>query len=238
MRDDQPWVLATSMSTTPSPNQVRQFYDWFGSWQDRQVYERRAIEVLLRHGGFERAHALFEFGCGTGRLAERLLQHRLPADAFYTGVDISQTMVQLAAARVRPWAGRATVVRSTGSPALDAPDGRFDRFIAAYVLDLLGDSDIRRLLAEAYRVLAADGYLCLASLTFGGALRSRLITTLWRTAYAIHPLTVGGCRPVRLLQYVSPAHWRVSHRELVTEWGVASEVVVAQRGSSSSREDP
>ena len=37
-----------------------------------------------------------EFGCGTGRLAERLLRDHLPDAATYVAVDSSSTMVSLA----------------------------------------------------------------------------------------------------------------------------------------------
>ena len=46
---------------------------------------------------------MFEFGCGTGRLAERLLHDHLPEQAIYTAVDISNTMFRLTRERLAQW---------------------------------------------------------------------------------------------------------------------------------------
>ena len=57
---------------------VRAFYDRFGGKQDWQrFYEDPALRDLICHGSFDEAHAVVEFGCGTGRLAEHLLRDYL-----------------------------------------------------------------------------------------------------------------------------------------------------------------
>jgi trans-aconitate methyltransferase len=56
-----------------SREEVRSFYNRFRAKQDWQrFYEGPAIRDLLAHGAFEKAQALFELGCGTGRFAEGL----------------------------------------------------------------------------------------------------------------------------------------------------------------------
>ena len=95
----------------------------------------------------------------------------LPSDATYIGFDISRTMVELAQDRVAPWAGCAEVQLTDGSPSLAVGDNTSDRFLSAYVLDLLGEEQIRAVLREAQRLLVPGGLLCLASLTFGNILR-------------------------------------------------------------------
>lgn len=210
-----------------SHEEARSFYDRFGTKQDLQrFYEDPAIEVLLRHAGFETAAAVVELGCGTGRLAERLLRERLPASATYAGFDISETMVELTRRRVEPWKGRARVERTEGAPRLPVPDGSCDRFLSTYVLDLLGEADISLALGEARRVLAPGGRLCLASLTFGRGLPSRAICRLWTAVHSLSPRLVGGCRPLRLEQ-LTGREWRVEHREVVCTFGICTEVLVA-----------
>ncbi|HJN04158.1 MAG TPA: class I SAM-dependent methyltransferase, partial [Alphaproteobacteria bacterium] len=44
-----------------------------------------------------------------------------------------------------------------GSVRLEAPDGAYDRFVSAYVLDLLSEDDITLLIGEARRVLGTEG---------------------------------------------------------------------------------
>jgi len=211
-----------------SHEEARAFYDRFGAKQDLQgFYENPAIEALLRHGGFASARAVVELGCGTGRLAARLLRERLPTEATYVGFDVSETMVGLARARVRPWSDRARVQRTEGPPALPLPDGACDRFLSTYVLDLLGEDDIRAALREARRVLAPCGRLCLASLTFGNTVASRAVCRLWTAIHSLSPGLVGGCRPLHL-QAFTASDWKVLHGEVVCRFGICTEVLVAE----------
>jgi ubiquinone/menaquinone biosynthesis C-methylase UbiE len=214
---------------TLTHDEARAFYDRFGSKQDLQrFYEDPAVDVLLRHAAFEDATAVVELGCGTGRLAERLLRERLPSAATYLGVDSSSTMVALARSRLAPWGDRARVERSDGSPRIPAGDAACDRFLSTYVLDLLSEDDIDAALREAQRVLAPGGLLCLASLTFGETVASRLVCRLWSAVHSLRPALVGGCRPLRLAGRLG-AGWTVSHHQVVCTLGLCTEVLVAVR---------
>lgn len=216
------------VARTLSRPEARAFYDAFGAKQDRQAfYEDPAIADLIAHADFEHARAVLEFGCGTGRLAERLLADHLPPDARYRGADISATMVDLAGQRLAPWRDRAAVRLISGSTDLDAVDGSADRFLSTYVLDLLSTQDIRDLLDEARRVLKAEGLLCLVNLTPGETFPSRLVTACWRAVYRIDLKRVGGCRPIRLAAFLADEDWRILHRRVVSPVGISSEIVVA-----------
>lgn len=213
--------------------EARAFYDCFGKRQDLQrFYEDPAVDVLLAHSGFANARAVVEFGCGTGRLAARLLREQLPADATYTGFDLSSTMVDLARARLRPWANRATVECSDGGPDLPLPAGSCDRFLSTYVLDLLSFEDIGAVLVEAHRLLVPGGRLCLGSLTFGETAGSRTVLLLWSVAHRLRPALVGGCRPLRLADHLA-AGFQIEHRQVVCPFAICSEVVVAERAAAT-----
>jgi ubiquinone/menaquinone biosynthesis C-methylase UbiE len=210
-----------------SHEEAKAFYDRFGRKQDLQrIYEDPAIEVLLRHAAFESASAVVELGCGTGRLAARLLRERFPSHATYLGLDISRTMVELTRARLEPWADRAKVQLTEGSPGLPVADRACDRFLSTYVLDLLSEEEIRLTLLEARRVLAPGGLLCLASLTFGQTLPSRLVCRIWTTVHSLRPQLVGGCSPLRLEAFTG-SDWRVLHREVRCTFGICTEVLIA-----------
>jgi ubiquinone/menaquinone biosynthesis C-methylase UbiE len=211
-----------------SHDEVRAFYDCFGRRQDRQAfYEDKALALLAARARFEEARYVFEFGCGTGRLAGQLLRNRFSADCRYLGTDISDTMVSLASERLRDWRDRAAVRLSDGAPVVDLPDHSVDRFLSTYVLDLLSPSDIRAVLGEAHRILVPRGLLCLVSLTHGERGVSRLVSWLWRGAYRRWPNRLGGCRPLRLRDFLDADRWRVVHREVVANWGIPSEVLIA-----------
>ena len=208
------------------PARLRDVYDRVGVGQDRQGwYENAATDVLLQHGAFEEAEAVVEMGCGTGRLAARLLER---GGATYRGTDLSPVMVGLARERLARFGDRAEVALVEGGPPA-APPGSADRFVAAYVLDTLSDADIAATLDAAHRVLRPGGRLCLASLSGGVGTLSRAVGAGWAAVYRLRPALVGGCRPVCVLPLLDAARWRVLHAEAVAPWGVPSEAVVAER---------
>ncbi len=213
---------------TLTPDEARTFYDRFGTKQDRQAfYEAAALEALVANSDFGTARSVLEFGCGTGRFAREILERRLPPTARYLGVDLSSTMVRLASERLSPFADRASVLPASGDPVLPATDGSIDRFVSTYVLDLLPEAGVRRVLGEARRVLRPGGLLCLAGIAPGTTPLSRFVMGTWRRIFDVNPAWVGGCRPTRLTEYVLPEQWDIRFRSVVVAWGVASEVLVA-----------
>ena len=206
------------------------FYDAFGVKQDSQGwYEDAAIDELVSHAAFETARSVLELGCGTGRVAERLLEELLPEGARYVGLDVSETMVGLAAKRLSRFGKRVTIRQTDGSMSLDLDHASFDRGLATYLLDLLSDTDIRLLLAEAHRALVPGGCLCLASLTVGERGVSRFISRIWSGVQRLRPEWVGGCRPVEAVPFLDNSMWNLRQRNKLTAWGMASEVVVAEK---------
>ncbi len=207
--------------------EIRLFYNRMGAKQDWQrFYEAPAISELLLNGRFESAESVFELGCGTGSFALELLKNRLPGTASYVGADISPVMVGLAGKRLAPFGDRAKVLLTDGSLAFGYPLESFDRFIAIYVMDLLSPDDIDMAVCEAHRLIKPGGLLCLISLTYGGTLLSRAVTGLWRRLYAKKPGILGGCRPLRLQEYLKEHVWRAVYHKTVHSFGIASEVVV------------
>jgi ubiquinone/menaquinone biosynthesis C-methylase UbiE len=213
-----------------SREEIRAFYDRFGSKQDWQrFYEGAAIRTLLIHGRMGLATSVFELGCGTGAFAMDLLLKHLPENATYVGVDISSTMVALARQKLARYAERANVVHTDGSLRFDFPEASFDRFISNYVLDLLSPDDIVMVLSEAHRLLKTDGLICLVSLTAGRTTFSRVVTRLWRCVHNRNPGLVGGCRPLDLTKFFGENRWDVTFHDIVNSMGIASEIVIAAK---------
>ncbi len=208
--------------------QARAFYDRLGKKQDTQAfYEDKAVDALLANADFEDACIVYEFGCGTGRIADRILRDYLPATSWYRGVDISSTMVELARQRLLAFGDRADVRLSDGSVTIDAPDGSIDSVLSTYVLDLLPLDKVQAFFDEANRVLTWDGRLCLVGLTEGTTPISRLVTGLWSAVHRLRPGLVGGCRPLKLLDQLAKDDWTVIHHQIVVSYGIPSEVLVA-----------
>lgn len=213
-----------------SHDEARMFYDRFGSKQDWQrFYEDKAIADLIAHASLDKAGSVLEFGCGTGRLAEMLLDRYLPRTARYLALDISTTMVSLARRRLARFGDRVDVLQTTGEMRLPVASDTCDRLLSCYVLDLLSDDDIRLLLKDAHRVLSPGSLLALSSLTHGSTLIPRMIEKAWGALYTFRPRWVGGCRPISLLSTVDSSDWNVTHREEIVQCGIPSEIVVAER---------
>lgn len=205
------------------------YYDRFGAKQDKQgFYEDIALAELVQYGRFEEATRVVEFGCGTGRFAERLLTDHLPSHATYWGCDVSTTMLKLTEQRLIQFGERAETWKYIGEGQLPLPDASADRFVSTYVLDILSFDEIDFMIAEAGRILAPDGLLCLASLTNGAQGVPKLASALWKMVYALKPSLVGGCRPIELKPFLAGADWEVLHCKVVIGRGISSEVIVAQ----------
>lgn len=214
---------------TLTHSQARDFYDSFGKRQDAQFYEKIAIRQLMERANFERAESIFEFGCGTGRFAAELLAEHTSDSTSYKGIDISSTMVDLAQQKLNQYGARAHVDISDGKPVIREEQEAFDRFICNYVLDLLDKDDIEALLNEAYRILKPGGLICLISLAHGISMPGRMVEIVWACLYRMKPSLVGGCRPLRLSDFVSSPNWRVEHLNSVSSFGITSEVMVAEK---------
>ncbi len=138
-------------------------------------------------------------------------------------------MVAITRKQLKRWQDRINIVLSTGSVQLDFENGRFDRFISTYVVDLLSDEEAINLIEEAHRVLRQDGLLCLVSITPGVTLFSRMVMGTWRFINKLNPILTGGCRPVRLPEFISEKKWNIEHHQVITRYGVVIEVVIASR---------
>lgn len=218
-----------------SPSAARAYYDRFGKKQDRQgFYENPALRELIAYAGFEDARSVFEFGCGTGRLAARLLEDHLPPSASYLGYDISPVMIGLAERRLAEHAGRAKVVQSDGAVRFPLPDRSVDCVVSSYVLDLLSEADIRCFFLEAHRTLTPRGRVCVASLVRGAGMASRVVSSAWTAVFSRNPAIVGGCRPIDLDSFVDARRWRAVHRKIVTPFGVPSEALVLEAEETPS----
>ncbi len=205
------------------------YYDRFGKKQDSQgFYEDPALAELVMHADFQDARHVFEFGCGTGKFAARLLENSLSSSASYLGCDISPVMVDLAKQCLEAYGERAQVLRTEGPIRFPVPDHSVDRVIATYVLDLLSTEDIKLFFSESHRVLMPGGRVCIASLTRGVSIPSRIVASLWMFVFRLNPALVGGCRPLDLDKFVNPGEWRVVHAGVVTPFAVPSEVLILE----------
>ncbi len=207
-------------------NQARSVYDRIGRVQDWQAfYEDATTDRLVANAALAGDQTILEFGCGTGRLAARLLG-TLPRSVTYLGIDISPVMINLATSRLAPWAERAKAVLVDGTVPLPADDGFADRVLSAFVFDLLDADYARAVLDDLRRILTSDGLLCLASLTHGDRLLEQAVSRTWTGLWRVAPQLVGGCRPISVSALLT-RDWQVQHHSRVHRWGLVTDVVIA-----------
>jgi ubiquinone/menaquinone biosynthesis C-methylase UbiE len=126
------------------------------------------------------------------------------------------------------------VAQSGGTMRFPLSSHSVNRVVSTYVLDLLSETDIREAISEAGRVLRPSGRLCLVSLTNGVTFASRIVSALWSAAFSLHAPLVGGCRPIRIASYLDPQTWSVEYRNVITQFGVPSEVLIASLKSTTN----
>jgi SAM-dependent methyltransferase len=100
------------------------------------------------------ASDVLELGCGTGRLLSRLA--RSLQGARLGGVDLSPFAVEVATARLRHAPGVVEVVHGDAR-SLPWPEASFDVVVASHLLGHLPPAVAAAIVAEARRVLRADG---------------------------------------------------------------------------------
>ncbi len=212
------------------PSDVRSFYDGFGTRQDRQgFYEDPALNALVDHSKLRGARSVFEFGCGTGRFAARLLGKVLPETARYAACDLSPGMIAIARGRLAKFGNRVTLWNSGPAPDFSPGNPPFDFIIATYVLDIMPPEAIKAMLDEAARCLEPAGQLGLISLTIGDTSLSRLTSTAWSAVFRLSPRLVGGCRPIDLWPILEDTGWTIEWHRILRAWTIPSEVVIATR---------
>lgn len=212
-----------------SHRQAETFYDRFGAKQDSQgFYEDVALDELVAHADFSNCSSVLELGCGTGRFAERLLDTVLPAEASYLGLDVSETMVEIAQRRLERFGERVQVRKTDGSMRFPLGSGTIDRVVSTYVADLLSEEDLRSFIAESHRVLRTGGRLCVAGLTHGNSRLAKIVSSLWSRIHRVWPAVVGGCRPLDFASRLD-RRFHIVHRVIVSRRGIPSEVLVAER---------
>lgn len=123
-----------------------------------RAWRRKAVTALLAGG----ARDILDIGCGTGDVALAVL--RRSPETRVTGIDLSPSMLEIAAAKTRS-AGVAqrAVYQSGDAMALAFGPQSFDGIITAFCLRNVVDH--ARALAEMRRVLRPGGTLAILELT-------------------------------------------------------------------------
>lgn len=191
-------------------------YDWVG------FFESRAKTQALNLLDLEPGQTVLNAGCGTGKQHVDIHSAVMP-DGYAVGLDLSFVMNRL----TREQSGAPSVQGDVRF--LPFADGAFDRIFTAYLLDLIPLSHIPSIVGEFWRVVRDGGCLVVITLTEGNSAPSRALVSLWKRIYSVAPLACGGCRPLQLYDLVRQAGFGQVMREVIVQFAVPSEILIAIR---------
>ncbi|MFN2548385.1 MAG: class I SAM-dependent methyltransferase [Myxococcales bacterium] len=119
--------------------------------------------ALLRLEGVKPGDTVVDLGCGTGRLAVKLIGHL--GAGKYIGIDISRGMLREAARRA-PAGGCTVEWKHQRTARFDLPEGSVDVICAFSVFTHMEAEDTYRYFVDARRVVRPGGKLILSCLPF------------------------------------------------------------------------
>jgi phospholipid N-methyltransferase len=244
---------AAAAASTPSfdrrntltREEARQVYDKYAEKTDLRSgqdaasgYGGPAVSALLNMADFDSATKVLEYGTGQGKLAELVLNSNPDSSLFWQGIDQSPNMVkgfqQRCVATFGPERCAIDFLESGNPSDVKVEPGTYDRFVSTYVLDLMSEEDMYKVLDLAETSLCPDkGMLLLAGITWGytKSIRTFYTTLVWEFMYQIRRKKVGGCRPQALQPYLKARGWRIEKVETTLPVGypwMASEVICAR----------
>ena len=147
---------------------------------------RRLVDRLVALGRFDTATAVFELGCGTGSLANdssTTICRRTPPTSASRSADGWRPS---AGSGLSPGPPEPRAIQTDGRLPLPVEEASADRFIAAYVFDLLPHDYALQVIASS-PILKPGGLLCVTSLTRGETPLARIVSSSWLGVWRIAP---------------------------------------------------
>jgi demethylmenaquinone methyltransferase/2-methoxy-6-polyprenyl-1,4-benzoquinol methylase len=204
-----------------TPDAAQRFYDALaGRYDGFALFEARARQLALDRLEPTAGQFVLNVGLGTGAHYREAVEW-VGERGMAAGIDLSFSMLRVAQSR-----GITALAQADGA-WLPFALASFDRLLCTYVLDLVAWADLPRWLSEFRRVLKPHGCMALVSLTEGVNLVSRVFVAIWKLAYRVSPLACGGCRPLQLAGLVRQAGFERVERQVVLQFGVPSELLLA-----------
>ena len=201
-------------------------YDWpvlarsYDFWS--ALTESRAAARALEVADFRPGESVLEVAVGTGILFSELAQSN--GLKRCVGIEPSKAMLCRARRRLASQMKERTAFCRADARQMPFTAESFDVIMNCYMLDLIPESDIPKVLREFRRVLKPTGRLVLLVM----ARQNWLIQSIWMSVYTLSPTLVGGCRPVSLSAYLTAGGWRTEQGEPISQNGFRSELTLAR----------
>lgn len=201
-------------------------YDWpalarsYDFWS--ALTESRAAARALEVADVRPGESVLEVALGTGVLFSKLAQ--IDGVKRCVGIEPAEAMLCRARHRLASQMNERTAFCCADARQTPFTPESFDVIVNCYLLDLLSESDIQKVLREFRRILKPTGRLVLLVM----ARQNWLIQGIWMSVYTLSPTLVGGCRPVSLSAYLTTGGWRTERGEQISQSGFRSQLILAR----------
>ena len=192
-------------------------YDYWST-----LTESRAAAHALEAANFRPGDSVLEVAVGTGLIFSRPVQLDGPRRCI--GIEPAEAMLRRARRRLGPQLKEHTALCQADARQIPFPYETFDVIVNCYMLDLLSESDILKVLREFRRILKPSGRLVLLVM----APQCWLVQGIWMFLYALSPALVGGCRPVPLPGFLTTEGWLIQRSEQISQDGFRSQLILAR----------
>lgn len=207
-----------------SADRVRKDYArlaWaFNLWS--ALTEAKAIAWLADRAAMTGGLEVLDVGTGTGMALKRLARQNL--HGRNTGIDLSPHMLRRASANLKRTGCPFELVEGN---AFNLPfeDGRFDRVISCFMIDLMSEEDIAKVLGELNRVMKKGGLLMTANMTFGEG----RVTRIWEWITRKFPRLLTDCRPIDPIPLLEQSGFRVVEHACLVHNTMPEAVAVSRK---------
>ncbi len=182
--------------------------------------------TALDQANIKTGEKVLEVAVGPGLTIVELAK-RAGSDTRIYGIDTSTGMLSLAEQNLRTHGFSNFQLKEADSRQLPFEDNTFDVLYNGYMLDLIPEQDMPKILSEFHRVLKPGGRMILLNMSK----RDASTRTSRETLYSVLPAklvlyVLGGCRPVLMERMVKDARFEDINRTYL-DGKFPSEIVTA-----------
>ncbi|MGA3189322.1 MAG: class I SAM-dependent methyltransferase [Bryobacteraceae bacterium] len=187
-------------------------------------FHSKAHECVMRHSGIENGMQVLEIATGSGEMFRRLVRANPDGKTF--GLDLSPNM----AARTQRRARQEFPSAEAHCGAVDVRSmpfrkASFDAVVCCYLLELLGQDDIRLTLREIARVLRPGGRFSLVVI----GQNAQIFNGLYKICGSLVPAFWGQQIEESVPNLVHKTGLKIVTDEFVRQTGYPSRVLIARK---------
>jgi ubiquinone/menaquinone biosynthesis C-methylase UbiE len=187
-------------------------------------FHRRAHDCVMQHSGIENGMQVLEIATGSGEMFRRLV--RKNPDGKTYGLDLSPNMAARTQRRARQEFPEAEAhCGAVDVRSMPFRNASFDAVVCCYLLELLGQDDIRLTLREIARVLRPGGRFSLVVI----GQNKKIFNQLYFIGGSLVPAFWGQQIEQSVPDLVSKTGLKIIRDEFVRQTGYPSRILIAHK---------